>query len=111
MADKPGVSAASMTSIAGKSISLSISRELETLDQLQGDDLPLEIVLRLYPNVAAFNCGVMALIACGDVRLLTNDDVEVPFWYCRQLFEDGTMTQDWESLKLSITPQGARRIG
>jgi hypothetical protein len=87
-----------------------MSPELETLDQLQGDDLPLRIVLRLYPDTAAFGRGVMALIVSGDVRLLTNDDVEVPFWRCRELFVDGTVMQELERMKLSITVQGARRI-
>jgi hypothetical protein len=28
--------------------------ELETLDQLQGSDLPLQIILRLFPDADAF---------------------------------------------------------
>jgi hypothetical protein len=44
--------------------------ELETLDQLQGSDLPLEIILRLFPDADAFRRGVMGLIVCGDVCLL-----------------------------------------
>ena len=49
----------------------SMTPELETLDQLQGSDLPLEIILRLFPDAGAFRRGVMGLVACGDVCLLT----------------------------------------
>ena len=87
-----------------------MSPELETLDQLLGGDLPLGIVLRIYPDDCAFKRGVMGLITGGDVSLFTSDDVEVPSWRCRELFEDGTVMQQMERMKLRITPQGARRI-
>ena len=87
-----------------------MSPELETLDQLQGDDLPLRIVLRLFPDAMAFKRGVLGLITGGDVRLLTGDDVEVPSWRCRELFVDETVMEEMEHMKLRITPQGVRRI-
>ena len=87
-----------------------MSPELETLDQLQGKDLPLGIILQVYPDASAFMRGVLGLIAGGDVRLLTNDDVEVPSWRCRELFGDGSVMREMEGMKLRITPQGARRI-
>ena len=87
-----------------------MSPELETLDQLLGKDLSLGIVVRLYPDAAAFRRGVVGLITGGDVRLFTDDDVEVPSWRCRELFADGTVMYELESMKLRITPQGARRI-
>jgi hypothetical protein len=87
-----------------------MSPELETLDQLQGGDLPLGIILRVYPDANAFMRGVLGLITNGDVSLLTNNDVEVPSWRCRELFVNGTVMQEMESMKLRITPQGVRRI-
>jgi hypothetical protein len=87
-----------------------MSPELETLDQLLGNDLPLGIVLRIYPDDSAFKRGVLGLITSGDVSLFTNDDVEVPSWRLRELFEDGTVMQQMGRMKLRITPQGARRI-
>lgn len=87
-----------------------MSPELETLDQLLGNDLPLGAILRVYPDANAFMRGVLGLITAGDVRLLTNDDVAVPSWRCRELFVDGTVMQEMENMKLRITPQGARRI-
>jgi hypothetical protein len=58
----------------------SMTPELETLDQLQGSDLPLEIILRRFPDADAFRRGVMGLIACGDVCILTVGGIEVPAW-------------------------------
>jgi hypothetical protein len=87
-----------------------MSPELETLDQLLGSDLSLGIVLRLYPDAAAFKRGVLGLIAGGDVYLLTSDNIEVPDWRCRELFADGSVTQEMEQMKLRITAQGALRI-
>ena len=54
-----------------------MSPELETLDQLLGSDLSLGIVLRLYSDATAFKRGVHALLASGDVCLLTTDEGEV----------------------------------
>jgi hypothetical protein len=85
--------------------------ELETLDQLQGSDLPLEIILRLFPDAEAFRRGVMGLIACGDVRLMTVGGIEVPTWRNRELFVDGIVMQEMRNLKLSITERGVGRIG
>jgi len=89
---------------------MSMSPELETLDQLLGNDLPLGIVLRIYPDESAFKRGVLGLITGGDVNLFTNDDVEVPSWRYRELFDDGIVMLQMERMKLRITPQGARRI-
>lgn len=58
-----------------------MSPGLKTLDQLQGNDLPLGIILRLYPDADTFMRGVLSLITSGDVRLLTNEHVEVPSWH------------------------------
>jgi hypothetical protein len=57
---------------------LSMSPELETLDQLLGSDLLLGVVQRLYPDATAFKRGVLGLITCGDVCLFTTDEIEVP---------------------------------
>lgn len=88
----------------------SMTPELETLDQLQGSDLPLEIILRLFPDADAFRRGVMGLITCGDVCLLTVGGIEVPAWRHRELFVDGLVMQEMRNLKLSITAHGVGRI-
>lgn len=87
-----------------------MSPELETLDQLQGRDLSLRNVLRLFPDAAAFKRGVLGLIAEGDVCLLTMDSLEVPYWRCRELFKNGTVMRYLEQMNLKITAQGILRI-
>ena len=87
-----------------------MSPELETLDQLQGGDLSLKVVLRLYPDTNAFKRGVLGLIAGGDACLLGADYTEVPHWRCRELFADETEIEHMEQMKLRITAKGALRI-
>jgi hypothetical protein len=86
-----------------------MSPELETLDQLLGGDLPLRAVLALFPSEEAFGRGVRELLSCGDV-VLTSLEGEVPHWQWREMFRDQTVFQQLEHLRLSITPQGARKI-
>ena len=87
-----------------------MSPELETLDQLLGGDLSLRVVSRLYPDAAAFKCGVLGLIASGDVSLLTAEDGALPYWHCRELLVDASAAREMEHLKLRITAQGTLRI-
>jgi hypothetical protein len=87
-----------------------MSPELETLDQLQGGDLPLKVVEALYPDAEAFRKGVLGLLSAGDVRLLTIDQTGVPTWRWTELFVGGAVMKELGSMKLSITAQGARRI-
>jgi len=47
------------------------SAELETLDQMLGGDLRLEAISKLFPSSGAFEQGVLGLLSCGDVVLLT----------------------------------------
>lgn len=85
-----------------------MSPELETLDQLLGGDLPLQVIRGLYPDAKAFSGGVLALLRNGDVQLLL-DGTEVPRWRWRALFEAGEVNQEMPRLRLTITDQGARR--
>jgi hypothetical protein len=87
-----------------------MSPELETLDQLLGGNLSLEIVRKLYPDAESFKRGVLGLLSSGDVRILTIDQDEVPKWHWKELFVDGTVMKDLGCLRLAITAQGARRV-
>jgi hypothetical protein len=84
--------------------------ELETLDQLLGGDLPLKVAQDLYPDAHHFRLGVLGLLSCGDIRLLTTDQAEVPPWRWRELFVEGMSITELGNMKLSITAQGARRV-
>jgi hypothetical protein len=87
-----------------------MSPELETLDQLLSGALPLAVIRNLYPDVDAFKQGVFGLLISGDVCLLTVDHTDVPSWRWRELFVDGTVTNELGNMNLKITAQGVRRI-
>lgn len=87
--------------------------ELETLDQLDGSPMPLLLIQRaVYPSVTACAKGVRGLLSAGDVRLTDGDGTEVPQWRWRELFAPGVDAAiQWTGLTLSLTEQGARKIG
>jgi hypothetical protein len=87
-----------------------MSPELETLDQLLGGDLPLEVIRNLYPDEEAFRQGVLGLLSCGDVCLLMRDQTQVPRGRWRELFMAGKVMLELGNMKLSLTAQGSRRI-
>ena len=88
-----------------------MSPELETLDQLQGGNLSLAVIVTLFPSQDAFERGVLGLLSCGDVALTTLDGTETPEWRWRDLVCQHSVCEDLKHLQLKITPQGARRIG
>ena len=87
-----------------------MSAELETLDQLAGGDLRLSIIRGLYPDDSAFTLGVLGLLSCGDVRLLTADAIEVPAWRWRELFAEGSVLKELDRYLLTVTDQGAKKV-
>jgi hypothetical protein len=88
----------------------SMSPELETLDQLLGGNLTLAVVRTFYSDEHAFARGVLGLVSCGDVRLLTTKGVEVPTYQWRELFIGGAVTGRVDELQLEITDQGAQKV-
>jgi hypothetical protein len=87
-----------------------IAPELETLDQLLGGELSLAVIRALYPDAQAFMKGILGLLTCGDVNLFTPNRDCVPAWRWRELFIDGIVMSELESLTLRITEQGTHRI-
>jgi dihydroxyacid dehydratase/phosphogluconate dehydratase len=85
--------------------------ELETLDQLQGDDLPLTVIATLYSSPEAFRKGVLGLLVCGDVLLLDAEDNAVPKWRWREIFAPSSEIEQLGHFRLRLTSQGAKRIG
>ena len=83
------------------------SSELETLDQLLGGDVRLEVISKLYPSREAFERGIPGLLSGGDVVLVSPNGDGVPKWRWRELLSGKGL----EELDLRITPQGARKIG
>ena len=88
-----------------------MSPELETLDQLLGGVLSLDVIFKLYPDREAFQPSVHGLLSAGDVRPITREGVEVPPWRWRELFIEGGVMKALDQLTLDITEQGARRVG
>lgn len=86
-----------------------MSAELETLDQLLGGDLPLQIIRDLYPDDETFAKSLQALLRNGDVRLLM-DGVEVPQWRWRELNDRSQLMLELPRFRLAATDQGARRV-
>jgi len=82
-----------------------MSPELETLNQLEGGDLPLTVIHGLYPDSTAFRRGVHGLLNCGEVQLM-EDGSEVPQWRWRGLFDDGEVMERLGAVTLSITERG-----
>jgi hypothetical protein len=89
---------------------MSAQHELETLDQLQGGALSLKIIRMVYPDADHFLRGVYGLLKGGDVRLIEND-MEVPDWRWRELFIDSSAIEKLDTMTLTLTEQGAKRIG
>ena len=82
-----------------------MSPELETLDQLQGGDMPVALVRRLYPSEGEYLKAVLAMIVAGEIRLAV-DGADVPHWQRFEILRNpppGTL--------LAITEKGCRRMG
>jgi len=84
-----------------------MSPELETLDQLLGGDLSLEIIRKIYPDDDRFLQAITRLLSTGDVTLVAADKTAIPSWRWREVL---TTLVDVDKLKLRITQQGIRRI-
>jgi hypothetical protein len=86
------------------------SPELETLDQLLGGDLTLDVIRRGWPDDARFLVGVKGLVSSGDVLLLTRDGGEVATWRWRQLFDDKSVLAELSGFCLRLTNQGSAKV-
>jgi hypothetical protein len=86
-----------------------LSPELETLDQLLGGDLRLEVVARLFPSHEAFQRGIIGLLSSGDVVLVAQAE-EIPSWRWKQLFSHELVPSETESISVKITAEGVRKI-
>jgi hypothetical protein len=83
------------------------SPELETLDQLSGEDMPLAVIRQLFGNADHFRKAILAMLHEGDIALLSQDGGIVPQWEWKPLLNDPTR---WPGKRLSLTDSGAKRI-
>ena len=59
--------------------------ELEVLDQLEGGDMPLSIVVSLFPDEAHARRAIAAMVVAGDVNLLDAEGAPLAPWQLREL--------------------------
>jgi hypothetical protein len=86
-----------------------MSPEMDTLDQLEGGNMSLQVVHRIFPDEEGFVRGVQGLLQNGDVRL-RSQSVDVPQWQWRELLEGGKILNELFRFELELTEQGASRI-
>lgn len=86
------------------------SPEMETLDQLLGGEMRLNVVRRIYDADASFMRGILALLQSGDVRLFDESHQEVARWRWRRLFEEGEVLLALESFTLEVTEGGVAKV-
>jgi len=84
--------------------------ELETLDQLLGDDMPVSVICRFYPTPDACRKGLLGLLHEGDVILLNPEQSQIPQWRRRELFSQDDWLQKLRDFRLRITEQGANKM-
>ena len=87
------------------------SPELETLDQLDGGDMALNVIRRVWPDDARFLVGIKALVVAGDVALIADDGTEVPAWRLRLLFDERSILNEIGRFSLRLTQQGISKLG
>jgi len=87
-----------------------MSPELETLDQLAGGDLSLAVIQELFPDLQAFEKGVLRMLQSGDVRMLQLDGKAVEEWRWKEYLGEHSSEYDPAQLKLSLTTIGAGKI-
>jgi hypothetical protein len=88
-----------------------MSSELDTLDNLVVQDLPLNLVRQYnYADDDAFLRGVYGLLRAGDVELRTANDEAVPAWQWRELFDNRQVLSQLAAFRLSATEQGLSRV-
>jgi hypothetical protein len=81
-----------------------MSPELEILDQLLGGDMPIALLRRLFDDKERFARAIAAMLAVGDLLMLSPDGTEVPRWQRREVLNGSGEAQ------LSITKAGANRV-
>jgi hypothetical protein len=88
-----------------------MSPELELLDQLQGGDMPLGVLVALFPDESHARRAIKAMLLAGELELLDSQVGRVAAW---QLLELEAQSNPWRTetrYRLAITDAGKKRIG
>ena len=84
--------------------------ELEVLDQLLCGDLPLNVIVGLFPNRDHCRRALGAMLKSGEINILDPSGQLVPAWRYRELERTEELWSEGSQYRLSITEAGAKRI-
>ncbi len=87
-----------------------MSQELEILDQLLAEDMPLDILASLFPDLERYQRAVGAMLLEGKVAVIEPSGQPVPHWRYRHLRSDPSAWAPGTGYLLSITDAGAEHI-
>jgi hypothetical protein len=87
-----------------------MSAELELLDQLVAHDMPLGVLVPLFPDVGNARRAIIAMIRSGDLELLDVSGSALPDWRLRELEAETDAWGPQSPFRLHLTDAGARRI-
>jgi hypothetical protein len=88
-----------------------MSPEHETLDQLLGGDLTLQVVRCLFGDDGRFLSGVLGLLENGEVRMIDEENLAVPSWQWKKVLAASARGEGLPIVRLSITSVAIRRVG
>jgi hypothetical protein len=88
------------------------SSEIEILDQLSGGDMPLRILIPLFPSTQHGRIGIGALFDAGEIRVLDAAGQELAKWQRQGLLRlsDAEWTQKAVRLSAGVTDHGLKRL-
>ena len=84
--------------------------ELEVLDQLLCDDLPIGVIAGLFSNRAHCRRAIGAMLREGEIQVLDPAGRPLPGWRYRELEGDPAFWGKASPYRLAITDVGADRL-
>jgi hypothetical protein len=90
---------------------MTLTPEIEVLDQLTGGDLALGVIATLFRDTARFGNALAALIEASEIRILDPTGAPVPEWRFAELRRQTDFLDAVSKYRASITEIGARRLG
>ena len=89
-----------------------MSPELDLLDQLLAGNMPLAVLLRLFPSIPCARHAIHAMLASDEIRLIGTDGAELQPRQSQELSR--ASDSDWRraaaDLTVTLTPKGAQRV-
>jgi hypothetical protein len=88
-----------------------VSVEIEVLDQLLGGDMPLSVVVSLFPDEAYARRAIVAMLTDGELALRDPDGLTLSLSQVRELERQPSPWNRHTQYRLALTDAGARRLG